>query len=50
MKILVLNYRDRKHPAAGGAERHLHAIFSRLVQKGHQVVLLTTTFPGAPER
>lgn len=50
MKILVLNYRDRKHPAAGGAERHLHAIFSRLVQKGHQVVLLTTIFPGAPER
>lgn len=50
MKILVLNYRDRKHPAAGGAERHLHAIFSRLVQKGHKVVLLTTTFPNALER
>lgn len=50
MKILVLNYRDRKHPAAGGAERHLHSIFSRLVQKGHKVVLLTTSFQGGLER
>lgn len=50
MKILALNYRDRMHPAAGGAERHLHQIFSRLVERGHQVVLLTTSFPGAAER
>lgn len=50
MKILALNYRDRMHPAAGGAERHLHQIFSRLVERGHQVVLLTTSFPGASER
>lgn len=50
MKILALNYRDRLHPAAGGAERHLHQIFSRLVKRGHQVVLLTTSFAGAAER
>lgn len=48
MKILVVNYRDRKHPASGGAEKHLHCIFSRIVEKGHQVVLFTTSFPGAP--
>lgn len=47
MKILVVNYRDRNHPAAGGAEIHLHQIFSRTVKKGHQVVLFTTTFQGA---
>lgn len=50
MKILVVNYRDRKHPAAGGAEKHLHRIFSRIVGMGHQVVLLTTAFAGAQER
>lgn len=50
MKILVVNYRDRMHPAAGGAEMHLHRIFSRLVKKGHQVVLFTTSFAGALPR
>lgn len=50
MKILALNYRDRMHPCAGGAERHFHSIFSRLVKKGHEVVLLTTMFPNALER
>ena len=50
MKILVVNYRDRMHPAAGGAEKHLHRIFSKIVEMGHTVVLFTTTFPGAKER
>ena len=38
------------HPAAGGAEKHLHRIFSRIVEMGHKVVLLTTSFAGAEER
>ena len=50
MKILVVNYRDRMHPAAGGAEKHLHRIFSKIVEMGHKVVLFTTSFPGAKER
>lgn len=50
MKILVINYRDRLHPAAGGAEKHLHQIFSRIVQQGHEVVLLATSFKEAPAR
>lgn len=50
MKILVVNYRDRLHPAAGGAEKHLHRIFKRIVAMGHQVVLLTTMFGGAQKR
>ncbi|WP_072827627.1 glycosyltransferase family 4 protein [Fibrobacter sp. UWB12] len=50
MKILVVNYRDRMHPAAGGAEKHLHRIFSKIVEMGHTVVLFTTMFPGAKER
>jgi len=50
MKILVLNYRDIKHPMAGGAEVHMHRIFGRLASWGHPVRLLTTSFPGAPAR
>ena len=50
MKILVLNYRDLKHPQAGGAEVHLHRIFGRLASWGHQVTLATTTFKGASAR
>ncbi len=38
------------HPAAGGAEKHLHRIFSLIAQAGHQVVLFTTSFKGARER
>ena len=37
------------HPAAGGAEKHLHRIFSKIVEMGHEVVLFTTSFPGAKE-
>lgn len=50
MNILVVNYRDRMHPAAGGAEKHLHCIFSQLVNAGHKVVLFTTAFPGCKPR
>ena len=50
MNILVVNYRDRMHPAAGGAEKHLHRIFSLIAEAGHQVVLLTTAFAGCKER
>ena len=50
MKILIVNYRDRLHPSAGGAEKHLHRIFSRIAARGHEVVLLTTSFPSAKAR
>ncbi len=47
MNILLVNWRDMKHPQAGGAEVHYHEIFRRLVAKGHTVVLLTTRFEGS---
>ena len=50
MNILVVNYRDRMHPAAGGAEKHLHRIFSLIAESGHKVVLLTTAFAGCKAR
>ena len=49
MKILILNYRDRTHPLAGGAEVHLHKIFGKLTELGHEVVLFTTSYKGAAD-
>ncbi|MFP4459037.1 MAG: glycosyltransferase family 4 protein [Candidatus Zixiibacteriota bacterium] len=49
LKILVLNWEDRKHPMAGGAEVHLHEVFGRMVDMGHEVTLLSCKVPGAPK-
>lgn len=42
----MTNYRDLKHPLAGGAEVHLHRIFTKIAQKGHEILLVTTRFSG----
>ncbi|MBD1209512.1 MAG: glycosyltransferase family 4 protein [Ignavibacteria bacterium] len=47
MNILVLNWQDRLNPLAGGAETHLHEIFSRVAAAGHQVTLYCSSFDGA---
>lgn len=47
MNILVINWQDRLNPLAGGAEVHLHEVFSRIAAMGHRVVLLCSSFPGA---
>jgi glycosyltransferase involved in cell wall biosynthesis len=47
MNILVINWQDRLNPLAGGAEVHLHEIFSRIASRGHSVTLLASGFPGA---
>jgi glycosyltransferase involved in cell wall biosynthesis len=47
MKILVLNWQDRTNPFAGGAETHLHEIFSRIAALGHQVTLYCSSYAGA---
>jgi glycosyltransferase involved in cell wall biosynthesis len=46
VRILVVNWRDRCHPEAGGAEVHLHEIFGRLAARGHEVHLLASGWPG----
>ncbi len=48
MNILVINWQDRLNPYAGGAEVHLHEIFSRIAADGHRVTLLASGFPSAP--
>lgn len=46
----MLNWRDARHPDAGGAELHLQEIGTRWVREGHEVHLLCAGFPnGKPE-
>lgn len=46
MKVLVTNWQDRHNPQAGGAETHLHEVFGRLVERGHEVTVLVSGWPG----
>ncbi len=46
MNILIINWQDWKNPYAGGAEVYLYEIFSRLIKKGHRVLLLCSRGPG----
>lgn len=46
MRILILNWQDIKNPFAGGAEVHMHKIFSRLAAKSHDITLFCCEFPG----
>ena len=46
MNLLVVNWNDLKNPYAGGAEVHLEELLRRLVQRGHQVTLLCSGWPG----
>lgn len=48
MKILIFNWQDIKNPLGGGAEVHLHQIFSRIAKKGHAVTLYCSAFKNAP--
>lgn len=50
LRILILNWRDRENPEAGGAEVHLHEIFGRLAARGHDVCAVVAGWPGAPPR
>jgi len=47
LRILVLNLRDISNPHAGGAEVHLHQIFSRMAARGCHVTLHCGGYPGA---
>jgi glycosyltransferase involved in cell wall biosynthesis len=47
MRILIFNWQDITHPLSGGAEVHLHNIFSRIARRGHEVTLFCSSYPGA---
>jgi len=48
LRILWMNWRDIRHPLAGGAEVYTHEVARRLARMGHEVVLLTSRPPGLP--
>ena len=50
LRLLIINWQDRLHPRAGGAEVHLHEVFGRLVSRGHPVTLVSCGWRGAPAR
>ncbi|MCK4306775.1 glycosyltransferase family 4 protein [candidate division WOR-3 bacterium] len=50
MKILLINWQDRKNPLSGGAEIHIHEIFGRIAKWGSEVTLFCSSFEGAKER
>ena len=45
MRILLVNWNDRENPQAGGAEIHLHELFGRIAQWGHDVRLIASGWP-----
>lgn len=48
MKVLVANKMDWEHPRSGGAEVNLRETLTRLTDRGHEVHLITSIYPGAP--
>lgn len=50
MRILVYNWRDLRHPLAGGAEVYTDAVAREWVNMGHSVTLFCASVDGEPER
>lgn len=46
MRILVCNWKDLRHPAAGGAEVYTHEVARRWVAAGHQVTIFAAAVRG----
>lgn len=50
MQILILSWRDIKHPYGGGAELLSHEMAKRWVAWGNEVTHFSASFPGAKSR
>ena len=50
LRILIVSYRDLRHPEQGGAEVIIHEVYRRLRERGHEVTFLTSRFPGGADR
>lgn len=46
MNMLMLNWKDIRNPAAGGAEVLAFSLARRLVRDGHQIVVFSRQYPG----
>ncbi len=49
MKILIFNWKDIKHPYAGGAEINIHEQAKRWVKQGHKVTQFSPLYHNAKE-
>lgn len=49
MNLVAFNWRDPRHPEAGGAELHLFEILRRAVRDGDRATWLAERFPGSSE-
>jgi hypothetical protein len=47
-RLLVCNWKDLRHPHAGGAEVYTHEITRRWAATGHDVTLFCAAVAGAP--
>lgn len=50
MKILLVNWKDTRHPLAGGAEFYTQQVLEHLALFGHEVTWFAASAPGLPER
>jgi glycosyltransferase involved in cell wall biosynthesis len=50
MRILIFNWKDLAHPAAGGAEVFTEEVARELVRRGHDVTLFAAAVANRPER
>lgn len=47
MRVLILNWKDLRHPDAGGAEVVAYELARRLVERGHRVTWFCRAFAGS---
>jgi glycosyltransferase involved in cell wall biosynthesis len=50
MRLLIFNWKDLAHPAAGGAERWIEEVARDLVRRGHTVTLFASRVDRRPAR
>ena len=50
LRVLLLNERDPRHPAAGGAEVHVAEVSQRMAALGFEITQVASGFPGAAAR
>lgn len=50
MKILLVNWKDTRHPLAGGAEFYTQQVLESLSSFGHDATWFAASAPGLPER
>jgi glycosyltransferase involved in cell wall biosynthesis len=50
MRVLIYNWKELAHPAAGGAEVFTEEVARALVRRGHDVTLFAAAVEGRPEQ